>query len=221
MTEPPAPLNPLHALFLRQADPAARPLPPDLDMAELRRLRHDCRVENGGGGCCHIVTEVLEERHGWTKLSVAYLAPSMEVALAPHLISLLPDGSLLDATVDQFADGDDIRLIRPDDSLYRRYRPEIDDVAAALEDPMMTAALAWTGEAMPTATDECVCSMLAAERGTGWWGADFDRYRRYHQEQARLAAASGNFPYKQWSLMQIDLFHDGIDPHAVPAPPLF
>lgn len=131
--------------------------------------RERIRAEEGGGGYCHYVTEILEVENGWTRLPVSYLDLAGEVICAGHYVSVLPDGSLLDPTRDQFGEGHDVSLIQADSDDYARYRPEfmsdwhpghVDDVDGLLKD--------WLPD-FSGIDDFDAQDALRQTRGEGWW----------------------------------------------------
>lgn len=93
---------------------------------EIREIRHEIRLENGGGGMCHLVGEYLEVKYGWPRPYVAILADDGRVICAPHVVNILPDGSLLDSTRDQFGFANDIAIVKSGSPEMANYRPEFD-----------------------------------------------------------------------------------------------
>lgn len=85
----------------------------------IRQIRHQSRVYNGGGGCCHLVTDWLYQELGFERLAVSVLMPDGSISIAGHYISLLPDGSIMDPTADQFCAGHNIRILKPQDKDYK------------------------------------------------------------------------------------------------------
>lgn len=150
----------------------------------LRNLRHLCRIDNGGGGACHVISEFLENKYGWMRFSGAYLSRDGEVIDSGHLWNYLPDGSILDATADQHGEGNDIRVITPNDPDYGRYRPEwsefyhpgMAEYNASWPHPHSTEG--WTGE-----TDWDRSIRLDRERGPNWHVTDQDQWNAYSREQ--------------------------------------
>lgn len=66
------------------------------------------------GGCLW-VSEALSDQYGWSLVGGCYVVGDKHYA---HYWNLLPDGRLLDATADQWNDGDDIRVTSTDDPRY-------------------------------------------------------------------------------------------------------
>lgn len=95
-------------------------------LTEIRNIRHEIRAEHNGGGMCHMVGEYLEAKYGWPRPYVTVLSDDGKVICAPHVVNILPDGSLLDSTRDQFGFADDIAIIRAGSPEMAKYRPEFD-----------------------------------------------------------------------------------------------
>lgn len=174
-----------YALELLRHDPhtaRAQAWDPAL-VPSLKREREAIRVDEGGGGMCHIITELLWDRHGWARMPVTYLDRSGDVICAGHLICILPDGSLLDATADQFGEGHDVRVLTPRQQDYGRYRPEFDEDFNPRIAPEYVGAFFWSGT-----VDYLTQDQLRAERGQGWWLGDTTRYARYLAHQVKLGA---------------------------------
>lgn len=151
---------------------------PDVD--KLRALREEVRISEGGGGMCHVMMEILWKEKGWEGLSVSYLDPQGLVICAGHCINFLPDGSILDSTADQFGEGHDVRILRPQDPEYGRYRPEFYQDF----DPVQSEearAFFWNGVWDCEAQDQMV-----SQRGRGWWLADKSLYAAYLRHQVKL-----------------------------------
>ena len=152
-------------------------------IASIQREREAIRVEDGGGGMCHIVSELLWDRHGWARFPVTYLDPEGQIICAGHLINILPDGGLLDATADQFGEGHDVRVLAPGSPDYGRYRPEFDEEF----NPSRYECVAhffWNGLSDCDAQDR-----LRANRGQGWWLPDKTDYLAYLQHQVELGGS--------------------------------
>ena len=41
----------------------------------IQKVRHEQRIENGGGGACHLVSEWIEWKYGWDRVSGTYTSP--------------------------------------------------------------------------------------------------------------------------------------------------
>lgn len=153
-------------------------------------LREMVRAEEGGGGMCHVVSEIMEERHGWPRLSVAYLSEEGDVICAAHVVSLLPDGSVIDWTRDQFGEGHSVSLIGADAPEIGRYRPEFyEDFYPGHPDDRDGQLLPWLeGYAGKVDCDEQ--ERLREERGHGWWLEDLTALDEYHVQQTAYAGGA-------------------------------
>lgn len=110
---------PWHLSYLFVSHPL---LTPEI-IALIRQERHSNRLAEGGGGMCHYLSEYLANEYGWRRESGSYLSAAGEVISGDgHYWNYLPDGSLLDATADQWCEGYDIRVIAPTSSEFDRYR---------------------------------------------------------------------------------------------------
>lgn len=157
-------------------------------VAAIAAMREGIRAEEGGGGMCHLVTEALAHERGWGRLAVSYLATDGVIVSDGHYVNLLGDGSILDATADQFGEGHGVRLLRPDDPEYGRYRPEFDDDYNPDTAPELAAwKPAWNGE-----TDWDAHIRVAGERGYGWW-LDDPRDMLAYLAQRRAHAEADQF----------------------------
>lgn len=95
------------------------------DLALFDKMREVIRHDEGLGGQCHEMAQMLWDLYGWEGVSGTYLAPNGEPACSNHFWNNLPDGSILDTTADQLGeDGRTIRIIHPDDPQWRRYTSE-------------------------------------------------------------------------------------------------
>lgn len=174
---------------------------------DLRAWRDAAREEEGGGGLCHVVTEYLEGEYGWGRVSVAYLSPAGEVICAPHVINVLPDGSLFDPTADQFGEGDDIRLIRPEDPRYLRYRMEWDEEFNPENNRRAAAILSMFDQVWDGVLDDQREDRLEREHGAGWWLDDKSHLRAYWGMQAGIARRSADqfyLPYAEKRLAALE-----------------
>lgn len=67
-------------------------------------------------GGCGWLSEIIERDYGWLCEGGCYLTPAGHI---DHFWNLLPDGSILDASADQFGEnGDGIRISNPNDPRY-------------------------------------------------------------------------------------------------------
>lgn len=154
----------------------------------IRDTRERIRRAEGRGGQCGFVAEWIWDRYQWPAYSGVYLAPSGE-PIGDHVWNVMPDGSILDSTADQFCEGHDVRIISPDDPEQRRYRPEwTDDYNPELGDryPEL-AGIIWSGE-----FDFDVSRRLRAERGHGWWLPDPSRLCEWNKETGYLSSSAEN-----------------------------
>jgi hypothetical protein len=151
-------------------------------VADVEAYRDQVREEEGGGGMCHIVSDYLAEKYGWERLYVTYLSPSGEIICGGgHVINVLPDGSILDATRDQFGEGFSVSHIANDSDEIGRYRPEFNqDYYPGHPD---SAALSpWVPYYGGTA-DEDIDTLKGGARESGWWLTDKSHYDAYLEKQ--------------------------------------
>lgn len=84
--------------------------------AELKELR-----EEEGEGQCYTMAEVLENRFGWEKTAGFYMEPGRgHDGHSDHAWNVLNNGTIVDATHDQFG-SPDVAVIGPSDPEYKRY----------------------------------------------------------------------------------------------------
>jgi hypothetical protein len=145
----------------------------------IRRIRHECRRDEGGGGMCHRVSEWIEADYGWPQASGAYCAPNGECAIEAHYWNILPDGAILDSTADQVGEGKDVEIITPSDPAFARYRPEWDDEFNPSKDYYPHDRYPdhreqWNGE-----TDWDQVIRLNKERGHYWWSTHPEQLAKY------------------------------------------
>lgn len=151
---------------VRQEPPSAA------EMEAMRRERTLQRVAFGGGGMCHEVAPRIEREFGWPAVVGSYLTEAGEVICGGgHVWNVLADGSILDATADQWCEGDDIRIIHPDDDAYLRYRVGFSPDGIHPGDGVTPwpelAGQSWDGRA-----DVEVADGNFEARGDGWWTED-------------------------------------------------
>jgi hypothetical protein len=84
--------------------------------ARIRRCEYRKWSEWDMGGC-GVVSEVLDVRYGWERSGGCYivnpdgvLGDEVETRHVAHYWNILPDGSILDATADQFHDSGEDEL---------------------------------------------------------------------------------------------------------------
>lgn len=165
----------------------------DAFLAKVRELRAGIREEEGGGGMCHVVTEILEIEHGLQRLSVSYLDGDGDIIISGHLVSILKDGTIYDPTADQIGEGHDMRILRIDDPEYGRYRPEFfQDYHPGHPDVDDDSLDGWkefyTGQEDGDRENDII-----AERGHGWWMEDKSHMIAYRQEQLRLSGGQDEY----------------------------
>jgi len=157
-------------------------------MKQIRAWRKQCRIDNGGGGMCHEVSEIIENEWGWERLSGTYCHKTSDgdPICDGHYWNIMPDGSILDSTADQIGE-DDIRIIRPDDPAHQQYRPEWyadyhpGHPDFAQDDPVHQYK--WSGEY------DFEWSQ-ANERPAGWWITDVKKLKsllQYYKTQLAYA----------------------------------
>lgn len=179
----------LHAFIIAHLghNLAGSPWDPVL-IAYIEQMREETRVEQQGGGMCHLVSEWLEHDHQWLRLPVSYLSAAGELICAGHYVNVLPDGSIVDATADQFGEGHSVRHLKPDDPAYGQFRPEFDSDYNPTKCAEL-AAFAWDGR-----DDFDADNILYEERGPGWWLEDKSAYIAYLRHQVAL----GGLEYRVW-----------------------
>lgn len=143
-------------------------------LLEIRAKREEFRLAAGCGGQCGDVAEWIFSSYGWPNIGGMYLSPSLE-PIGDHVWNVLPDGSILDATADQWCESDeDIRIVPVDSPDHKRFRYEwTPDFNPDLADryPQLKG-IPWSGE-----FDFDASRRLRAERGHGWWLPDPSLYR--------------------------------------------
>lgn len=155
---------------------------------EIEAEREAIRIDEGGGGMCHLVSEWLWDRYGWVRVPVAYLDRRGRIICGAHLINILPDGAILDATADQFGEGFSVRHLAPSTLDYGRYRPEFDeDFNPKRYD--CVEQFYWDGVEDCQAQDD-----MRREYGLGWWLQDRSLYISYLRHQVDL----GGECYQPW-----------------------
>ncbi|MBY3150926.1 hypothetical protein HFO56_00590 [Rhizobium laguerreae] len=154
---------------------------------EAEILREEVRRAEGGGGMCHVMSEIMENRHGWPRLSVAYLSPDGDVICAAHVVSLLPDGSIIDWTRDQFGDGHSISFVGAHSPEIGRYRPEFyEDFHPGHPEDETGQLSAWL-DSYAGAADYDEQDRLRVEKGRGWWLDDLTSFDEFEARQLGYA----------------------------------
>jgi hypothetical protein len=159
-----------------------------VDMVET--LREEVRAEEGGGGMCHVMSEILATRFGWPMLSVAYLSRDGGMICAAHVVNILPDGSVLDTTRDQFGEGHSVSYVSAESEEIGRYRPEFyEDFHPGHPDDTDGIMSPWlpgyAGHADYVEQDR-----IRAERGPAWWLEDTALLAEYEARQAAYGDAT-------------------------------
>lgn len=156
-------------------------------IAEIEALREEIRIENDGGGMCHLVTEALQAKYGWERLYVSYLTMEGEIICGGgHVISVLPDGAILDPTRDQFGEGYSVSLIAANSPELGRYRPEFyDDFHPA--HPDAAGQLDGWKDIYDGRQDYDVEASIVGERGANWWLTDMTQMNAYRAKQSEYA----------------------------------
>lgn len=165
--------------FVNEAKAKRRFVLNDETLAELRSQRHKWRIENRGGGACHLMSDYIQDEYGFKRKSGTYTTISGDVICADgHLWNVLPDGSILDTTCDQFGEEQDIQLIKPTDPNHARYReaylsychPGHKDYPDFKDDK-------WDGK-----MDDLEEKRLNRKLGKNWWVKSPDAFKKYSEE---------------------------------------
>lgn len=163
---------------------------------EILEIREAVRRDEGGGGMCHIVTEILQMRYGWKRLCVTYLSKEGEVICGGgHVVNVLPDGSILDPTRDQFGEGHSVSLISIDSKEIGRYRTEFYEDFHPLH-PDAEGRLDGWKDAFDGRLDFDLDNDLVSLRGSSWWLDDrslIDAYDARQDSYARGAEDDETF----------------------------
>lgn len=151
--------------------------PTDMDLDAMVRERALWRAKDGGGGMCHRVARAVDSRFGWPMVTEGtYLSRDDEVICGSgHCWNVLPDGSVLDATADQWCEGHDVRIVRPNEPDYLRYRVGFDhafnsDIPNRRWPELDSCP--WNGK-----SDAWLDGDAGVARGHGWWSADPEAVR--------------------------------------------
>lgn len=159
---------------------------------EIETIREDVRRDEGGGGMCHVVTEILQMKYGWQALGVTYLSEDGDIICGGgHVVSILPDGSVLDPTRDQFGEGHSVSLIPAGSPELGRYRPEFyEDFNPEHEDA--DGQLDGWRDVFDGRLDCDIQDELRAERGASWWLADKTHIDAYNEQQEAYSTSNGH-----------------------------
>jgi len=159
------------------------------DLAEIRKVRHQIRCEEGNGGQCGFVVEYCAARFGWQGISGTYCNDKDEPICVGHVWCLLPDNAIFDPTADQLGMGHDMRIIEPSDPDYKKYRFEWDrDFNPDLADKYPELkGVPWSGK-----DDVEWANLLRQERGDDWHVTDPKQYKQYQRQAAAYRSWSAN-----------------------------
>lgn len=153
-------------------------LTPEID-ALVRRMRHQCRIDNGGGGACHMTSEILEAQYGFERVEGWYCHTDGRIICSHHMWNETPDGAIIDVTADQFGEDEGVRIIYPDDPLYERYRVRWGNRAPVRDDEH-------ADEIQRRGEDHATEQNRENEKsGTGWWLTDQTRFAKYTSTNVR------------------------------------
>lgn len=156
---------------------------------EIEALRDDVRRTEGGGGMCHFVTEILQMRYGWERLGVSYLTEEGEVICGGgHVVNVLPDGSILDPTRDQFGEGHSVSLVPFDSNEIGRYRLEFYEDYHPWHPDAKDQLDGWEDQ-FDGRMDADLQNDLLKERGPAWWLDETSLIEAYHAAQEAYACA--------------------------------
>ncbi len=142
----------------------------DLQRDEIRAYRHQMRLAGCWGGCFEVAC-FIEYRYGWRRVDGVYGLPDGRPIFL-HSWNMMPDGSLVDGTADQFGEGHDIAVHPEGTPDFSRYREKY----TAAHNPHETAWLATRAySGMP---DQVFWNEQEARKSLapGWWLADTGLY---------------------------------------------
>nr|WP_250808069.1 hypothetical protein [Neorhizobium tomejilense] len=150
----------------------------------IETLRDEVRAAEGGGGMCHVMSEILMDRYGWPMLSVAYLSADGGMICSSHIVNILPDGSVLDTTRDQFGEGFSVSYVAAGSDEIGRYRPEFyEDFHPGHPDDADGVMSAWL-DAYHGHSDCVEQDRVTSERGHAWWLTNTAALDAYEAAQA-------------------------------------
>lgn len=93
-----------------------------VDFAHMQQVTDRIRTEEGLGGQCGWVAEVLFNTHGWAMYGGVYHSADGH-PVGDHVWNVHEaTGTIIDATADQFGEGAEVRVLPPEHPLYGRYR---------------------------------------------------------------------------------------------------
>lgn len=186
--------------FKQRLGPKGKPKmrPDKADLVWIRKMREKVRAEEGGGGYCHVMSEIIMDVFGWKWFSGTYTDPKDDPICPAHVWNILPDGALLDSTADQFGEGHDIRIIEKNDPDHPRYRyewmqdyhpdhPDADDDVRGKK---------WSKQ-----YDFERAIRLDKQRGRYWWLKNKALIKAYEKKQREYEKARDKAEDKDWFKM--------------------
>ncbi len=93
----------------------------DTDIDKIKIFRHKMRL-NGARGACHEVSQFIEHEFGFMAKSGVYECADGR-PIFEHRWNIMDDGSILDGTADQFAEGFDVIILKANHQNISHYRP--------------------------------------------------------------------------------------------------
>jgi hypothetical protein len=163
-------------------------------ISQIEEWRHQCRVDNEGGGACHLVSEIIEGEWGFERQDGTYCTPDQRDICVGHYWNLLPDGSILDSTADQFGEGNNVRIVSPKDPEFKRYHPRFPRDFDYNDDAEYTRITDLDNQRYDKSQE------YEKKHGEGWWLKDKKLYNKYKTDQrqytdARLMRESSELEY--------------------------
>jgi hypothetical protein len=148
-------------------------------ISQIEEWRHQCRVDNEGGGACHLVSEIIEDEWGFERQDGTYCTPDQRDICVGHYWNLLPDGSILDSTADQFGEGNNIRIVSPKDPEFKRYHPRFPKDFDYNDDAEYTRITDLDNQRYEKSQE------YDKKHGEGWWLKDKKLYNKYKTDQRK------------------------------------
>jgi hypothetical protein len=148
-------------------------------ISQIEEWRHLCRVDNEGGGACHLVSEIIEGEWGFERQDGTYCTPDQRDICVGHYWNLLPDGSILDSTADQFGEGNNIRIVSPKDPEFKRYHPRFPRDFDYNDDEEYTRITDLDNQRYDKSQE------YEKKHGEGWWLKDKKLYNKYKTDQRK------------------------------------
>lgn len=145
------------------------------------RMRENVRLKSGGGGEAVEVADIIAKSYDGNFEWVAVLDRNGEVIAGMHAVCVLSDGSILDATADQFGEieGNSLLLVHPNDSMMARYRPDFDEES----NPYTVKEFSPWKEVWNGFPDAETGKLNTNTRGEGWWLDQQDFLTDYLEKQ--------------------------------------